>query len=178
MAGDDPDERAGAGAGHRALPELADGRTAEGDVTRNRREKDVGHERRFERERAAARARPQPGGDGDGGDESDDGRAVGGDPVECRCPDVIVADGAGADEDDDAGGDHRQVRLVELLEDVDVGEPPAAAGAGQVGQHGGIGAHGQVKVRHSRPQSVAPVQSPWPTTVSTRICAPELVGAV
>jgi hypothetical protein len=56
--------------------------------------------------------------------------------------DELVADHAARGDHDHPDRDQREVRLVELLEDVDAGQATIASGTRQLAQHGGVGAHG------------------------------------
>jgi hypothetical protein len=85
--------------------------------------------RPFECERPAPTSGPQADGDDRDDDHGQPVRPVGADLRDLCVGQTTVTDQTGTDEDGDATEDRRQVRLVERVDPVDVGQPLATPDA-------------------------------------------------
>ena len=88
----------------------------------------------FERERASPAAGSHADRDDDGDDDREPVRSVGLDMRDLRRRELTVADEPGTDKDRDTTQDRGQIRLVERVDPMDVGEPLAAPGASPLEQ--------------------------------------------
>ena len=127
-----PGDRADDGTDEASEPKLAQDRALQRAATVDGREQHEAHLGGLEREWATSAPRAQPGRERERRDEADRGGPVLADMVDAGCGQLVVADEAGEEQDDDGADDAGDVGVVRRVEPVDLGDALAAAGAAQV----------------------------------------------